>query len=72
MQFAASWPPMSKTHILEPLNTESEIANEKQYIETFVDIQQFLKSVLVEKQSLLFDEFFKELKISRDEYLMAL
>ena len=63
---------MSNTQILEPLNTESEIANKKQYSETFANIQQFLKSVPVEKQSLLFDEFLKELKISEEEYLLAL
>ena len=71
-RFGAPWPSMSKIKILEPLNTESEIANKKQYSETFADIQQFLKYVPVEKQSLLFDEFLKELKISEEEYLSAL
>ena len=48
-RFGAPWPPLRKAQILQPLNTETELANKKLHNETFATIQQFLKFVPAEK-----------------------
>ena len=44
-RFGDQWLPLRKTQILQPLNTETELANKKFHTETFATIQQFLISV---------------------------
>ena len=69
-RFGAPQPPLRKTQVLQPLNTETELANKKFHTETFASIQQFLTSVPAENQSLSFDEFLKELNISEEQYIL--
>ena len=70
-KICAPWLPIRKTHILQAIDSETELTNKKFHTETFATIQQFLKSVPAEKQSLSCDEFLKELNISEELYLLA-
>ena len=70
-RFGAPWPPLDKTQILYPLQTD-EIHNKEKYSKIYDDINKFIQRKYKNKDFIQFEQMLTELNIPYKTYILAL